>query len=88
MSNYNIKYYSTSCYNTKDKLLISDPNKGDYYLDRSFIEWFVGFVDAEGNFNIRLTDLKETTYKVSQFTFQIPGGGRRRSGLHIDDLKV
>lgn len=77
--NHSVKYYTTSC-NNKDRVLISDPIKGDYYLERSFIEWFVGFVDAEGNFNIRLTDLKETTYKSVQITFQI--------GLHKDDLKV
>lgn len=64
----------------KDKFLISSPNLEPFYLDRSFIEWFVGFVDAEGNFNINLRNLLNNTYKNAQFTFQI--------GLHEDDEKV
>lgn len=90
-----------------DKLLINLPTKrainlgcssaatgSSYFLDRQFIEWFVGFTDAEGNFNIKLTnssprnlgcssaatDLEENTFKYVQFTFQI--------GLHKDDLDV
>lgn len=66
--------------NYKNKLLISHPKNGDYFLDRNFIEWFVGFTDGEGNFHIRLTDLNNNTFKSVQFTFQI--------GLHKDDLKV
>lgn len=64
----------------KDKLLINIPSKNSFYLDRSFIEWLVGFVDAEGNFNINLRNLSNNTYKNAQFTFQI--------GLHEDDVKV
>lgn len=40
--------------------MITLPNKPEilpYYLKKEFIEWFVGFTDGEGNFNIRLTDL-------------------------------
>lgn len=63
------------------KLLINLPNSNDsYFLDKQFIEWFTGFTDAEGNFNIKLTDLKENTFKYVQFTFQI--------GLHEDDVHV
>jgi len=40
----------------------------------------VGFVDAEGNFNINITGLSNTTYKNAQFTLQI--------GLHVDDKQV
>lgn len=38
----------------------------------------VGFTD--GNFNIKLTNLTDNTFKSVQFTFQI--------GLHKDDVKV
>lgn len=51
-----------------------------YYINSEFIEWFVGFADAEGNFNIRLTNSSENTFKHVQFTFQI--------GLHKDEIKV
>ena len=57
------------------------PNDGNsYYLDREFLEWFVGFSDGESNFNIKLTALDDNTYKSAQFTFQI--------GLHKDEIKV
>ena len=66
-----------------NKLLITHPQstpKANFYLDREFLEWFIGFTDGEGNFHIRLNALKENTYKSAQFTFQI--------GLHKDDAKV
>ena len=40
----------------------------------------MGFTDGEGNFNIKLTGLENTTFKNVQFTFQI--------GLHIDDIET
>lgn len=40
----------------------------------------MGFVDGEGNFNIRLTNSSENTFKHVQFTFQL--------GLHKDEIKV
>jgi hypothetical protein len=40
----------------------------------------VGFSDGKGNFHIKLTNLKDTTYKYVQFTFQI--------GLHKDEIEV
>jgi heme/copper-type cytochrome/quinol oxidase subunit 3 len=71
--------------NNDDVLLINLPSYKNkeanfYYLDKSFIEWFVGFVDSEGNFNIKITGLNDKTFKNVQFTFQI--------GLHKDDIKV
>lgn len=47
---------------------------------REFLEWFVGFTDGEGNFNIKLTDFNHNNFKYVQFTFQI--------GLHKDDITV
>ena len=75
------RYYSNIASNTAilNPKLNSHP-EGPYHLDREFIEWLVGFTDGEGNFHIRLTDLKDTTYKHAQFTFQI--------GLHKDEIKV
>ena len=47
---------------------------------KKFLEWLVGFTDAQGNFNIKITGLTENTFKNVQFTFQI--------GLHKDDEPV
>ena len=64
-----------------DKLLITLPESNNsYFIDKQFIEWLVGFTDAEGNFHIKLTDLKGNTFKYVQFTFQI--------GLHEDEVEV
>lgn len=51
-----------------------------YYLDKEFLEWFAGFTDGEGNFNISITGLTDNTFKNVRFTFQI--------GLHKDEIKV
>jgi len=67
----------------KNKLLISLPtSKGidPFYLNREFLEWLVGFTDAEGNFNINTVGLNNNSFKSVQFTFQI--------GLHEDDVEV
>ncbi|HMG15626.1 MAG TPA: cytochrome c oxidase subunit 3 [Saprospiraceae bacterium] len=79
----------------KEKLLIKMPNNRNFikksetqftslqkeiYLDSEFLEWFSGFTDAEGNFNITLQKLKENNYTNAMLTFQI--------GLHIDDLSL
>ena len=45
----------------RDKLLINLKNN-TVYLDKKFLEWLAGFVDAEGNFNICLRNLKENKY--------------------------
>jgi cytochrome c oxidase subunit 3 len=49
-------------------------------LDLEFLEWFSGFTDAEGNFNITLRKLNGNNYTSVMLTFQI--------GLHIDDLSL
>jgi len=41
------------------------------FLYKDFLEWFVGFVNAEGNFNIKLTDISVNTFKYVQLIFQI-----------------
>ncbi len=68
-----------------NKLLIMKPSfrgkeSESYYLNQDFLEWFVGFTDAEGNFNIKITNLMNNTFKNVQFTFQI--------GLHEDEQEV
>nr|YP_009136869.1 LAGLIDADG endonuclease [Fusarium culmorum]AKE07474.1 LAGLIDADG endonuclease [Fusarium culmorum]QID42336.1 LAGLIDADG endonuclease [Fusarium culmorum]QID42395.1 LAGLIDADG endonuclease [Fusarium culmorum]QID42452.1 LAGLIDADG endonuclease [Fusarium culmorum]QID42509.1 LAGLIDADG endonuclease [Fusarium culmorum] len=64
-----------------DKLLITLPESNhSYFIDKQFIEWLVGFTDAEGNFHIKLTDLQGNTFKYVQFTYQI--------GLHEDEVEV
>jgi heme/copper-type cytochrome/quinol oxidase subunit 3 len=84
---YKIKISKIEMNNTKinNKLLISIPSYKNkeaysYYLEKSFLEWFVGFTDSEGNFNIKITGLTDNTFKNVQFTFQI--------GLHKDEIKV
>ena len=49
-------------------------------LNKEFLEWFVGFTDGEGNFNIKIMGLSNNNFKNIQFTFQI--------GLHKDDIKI
>ena len=71
--------------NNNNKLSITLPiskqiGDSSFYLEKDFLEWFAGFTDGEGNFHIKITDLKDNTYKSVQFTFQI--------GLHKDDIKV
>lgn len=66
-------------------LLLDIPSYKDkqanyFKLENKFLEWFVGFTDAEGNFNIKITGLNVNIYKNAQFTFQI--------GLHKDDEPV
>ena len=62
-----------------EKFIIKLPKK-NIYIDHRFINWFIGFVDAEGNFNISLRNYKDNNYNSLILTFQI--------GLHIDDLEV
>lgn len=68
----------------KDKLLIKISPFGQkiktFYLESDFLEWFSGFTDAEGNFNISLRNLINDKYSSLILTFQI--------GLHIDDLNL
>ena len=68
--------------NTSDTWLILTvgPGKKKIYINKKFLEWLVGFTDAEGNFNISLRNFKNNSYNSLVLTFQI--------GLHIDDLEV
>jgi hypothetical protein len=63
----------------KNNLIIKLNNR-TYVLGRDFLEWFVGFVDADGNFNISFRNFKDNKYNSVLLTFQI--------GLHIDDLEL
>ena len=40
-------------------ITLPTPEPKFYSLNSEFIEWFVGFADGEGNFNIRLTNLSD-----------------------------
>jgi len=40
----------------KDDLILIDKDNKNFKLDKEFLEWFVGFTDAEGNFSITLRD--------------------------------
>lgn len=81
----NISELDINSQNNNNTLLINRPHYSNkesvpYFLNNEFIEWFVGFSDGEGNFNIKFTDLKENTFKNVQFTFQI--------GLHKDEEEI
>lgn len=68
-------------FRSSNNLFITNPGfKDPYSLNSEFLEWFVGVCLAESNFNIRLTDLPDNTYKSAQFTFQIC--------LHKDEINV
>jgi len=73
-------YQQKSYFSSIPHPFILNSSKGQFYLDPSFIEWFIGFTDAEGNFNISLRNLHNNSYNSVILTFQI--------GLHIDDLEI
>lgn len=75
------KIHNTS-FNTNniDKLYLNLDSKNKFSLEKHFLEWLVGFTDAEGNFNISLRNFKNNKYNSLIITFQI--------GLHIDDVNV
>jgi len=59
---------------TSNSLSIKEYRKIFDELDPSFVQWFVGFSDAESNFQIKLIEDRV------QLMFQI--------GLHLDDLPL
>jgi LAGLIDADG endonuclease len=59
-------------YNIKDKKSINNRNKLE---DNDFIQWLIGFTDAEGSFKFNIKNNKEV-----HFIYQIT--------LHIDDISV
>ena len=60
---------------------ISKLNNDKNYQDSNFLQWFVGFTDAEGNFIINPIRKKDKS-TVSSFSFMF------KITLHIDDEKV
>lgn len=71
----NTPLHSSSLERSPAKELTENDYKRIFYsLDKHFIEWFVGFTDAEGNFLIKLSRDRV------QLMFQI--------GLHWDDLPL
>jgi Cytochrome c oxidase subunit III/LAGLIDADG endonuclease len=89
--NTSINYYKNINYNfinnlssiKKDNLFINFKNskeQKEFLLNSEFLEWFTGFTDAEGNFNLTLRKLNENNYTSAMLTFQIC--------LHIDDLFI
>lgn len=76
------KYFCTlhnNSNNLDNKLIISLNNK-TFYLHNNFLQWFAGFVDAEGNFNISLRNFEGIRYNSHILTFQIT--------VHIDDINI
>lgn len=52
----------------------------NFEIKTDFLEWFSGFTDGEGNFNITLRKLNNNTYSTAMLTFQIT--------LHLNDLPL
>jgi heme/copper-type cytochrome/quinol oxidase subunit 3 len=80
--NYTKYFYNllnTNNNNDKNKLVINLKGK-TFFLHKSFLQWFSGFVDAEGNFNISLRNFEGNKYNSYILTFQI--------SLHIDDIYI
>ena len=73
-------YQQKSYFSSIHYPFILHSSKGQFSLDHSFIQWLIGFTDAEGNFNISLRNLNNNSYNSVILTFQI--------GLHIDDLEI
>ncbi len=77
------KYFCTPLHtnsnNKENKLILRLKNK-TFYLHRNFLQWFAGFVDAEGSFNISLRNFKGDRYNSHILTFQI--------SVHIDDVNI
>ena len=83
--NININKINTLSSIKKDNLLINfnkehSKEQKEFLLKSEFLDWFTGFTDAEGNFNITLRKLNENNYTSAMLTFQIC--------LHIDDLFI
>jgi hypothetical protein len=64
----------------QEHLTLIGKNKRPFKIDVKFIEWLVGFSDAEGNFHISLKKFTSTNFIKPQLTFQI--------GLHINNLNT
>lgn len=72
---YNTKrYYTTISDNSLNKMTLSS-------FDSNFLQWFVGFTDAEGNFSIVPRSKKDKS-TVSTFLFMF------KIGLHKDDEMI
>jgi len=75
--------YNVVCVKCKESpthLTLIGKNKKPFKIEINFIQWLVGFSDAEGNFHISLKNFKDNNYKKMQLTFQI--------GLHINHLNT
>ena len=68
------------CNQLKGSSLVVESNKKSIKLDENFINWLIGFTDAEGNFHISLKGLQDNKYNSLNLIYQI--------GLHIDDLYI
>lgn len=63
--------YTNNSNKNKNNNLIIKLNNRTYVMGRDFLEWFVGFTDADGNFNISLRKFKDNKYNSVLLTFQI-----------------
>jgi LAGLIDADG endonuclease len=61
-------------------LTLIGKNKRPFKIETKFLEWLVGFSDAEANFHLSLKNLTDTNFIKPQLTFQI--------GLHINHLNT
>jgi len=91
-TNNKISNITYNCYKNFD-LTLKDKNNKEFKINKTFLEWLVGFTDAEGNFTIILRDnpkvrnnillkgrKRSNVSKYVNLTFQI--------GLHVADLST
>ena len=74
IKNINCNFINTLSLNKNDNLFINFNNskeQKEILLISEFLEWFAGFTDAEGNFNLTLRKLNENNYTSAMLTFQI-----------------
>ena len=82
LSNFYILLFSTQSELVKPNLIKENElyNRTIVNLDMEFVEWLVGFSEAEGNFLIRSRKTSEGVIRGFEFLFRI--------ALHLDDLET
>jgi len=69
---WSVSYNFFPCVKCKESpthLTLIGKNKKPFKIEINFIQWLVGFSDAEGNFHISLKNFKNNNYKKIQLTF-------------------
>lgn len=68
---------------TNDSLVLNDKNNNKFKLNRDFLEWLVGFVDAEGNFIIILRDNPRTKINIKSENIE-----NKKIGIYTVPMRI